>query len=203
MRTIINRLAGVLACLLWVVAPAWASPHPEVREGAGLEHEIFVPPGTSDHDTIVDCRAMQCGFFVERFASREVATAAGAKPPSTSYAPSMFPELPLAPRGAGAASGLQSPNEGSLGGSLASTAVEPALFTIIEAGSADSPFCIEAGHLLSIRPSCKTPRPKPCDLFSTDGQNPPCAPGIPEPGSLLLFGTGLLGLVVVRTRKTR
>ena len=201
MRTIMNPLALVLGCLLWVVAPAWASLHPEAREGAALEREIFAPTAASDHDTI-DCRAMQCGLLTERSASRAVATAAGARPPSTSYGPSMFPELALGPRGAGAVSGLQSPNDGSLGGSLASTAVEPALFTIIEADSANSPFCIEAGHLLSIRPSCKTPQPKPCSLF-TDGQNPPCTPGAPEPGSLLLFGTGLLGLVVVRTRKTR
>ena len=203
MPTIRNLAAAALTSLLWVFAPAQASLQPAAAEGAKVEREILAPTATSDHDTVVDCRAMQCGLLTERSASRAVAIAAGGKPPSTSYAPSMFPELPTAPRGSGAVSGLQTTNDGSLGGSLASTAVEPALFTIIEAGSTNSQFCIEAGHLLSIRPSCKTPHPKPCNLFNADGDNPPCAPGVPEPGSLVLLGTGLLGLVVVRARRTR
>lgn len=191
-------LAGVLSGAV----PAAASVAPELGDGAKIGREILGPDGPSNPDAIVDCRAMQCGFFAERSASRAVATAAGAKPLSTSYAPAMVPELTTGPRGSGSVSGLQTPDGSALGASLGGPPVDPAVFALLE--SSDDPrFCIEGGHLPSIRPSCKAPHAKPCDLFSTDGQSAPCGTAVPEPGTLLLFGMGLLGFVAARGRRTR
>lgn len=203
MRLIDNLAMVGLATILWGMVPATASVQPDFSRAAGSESTVAGPNEGLSNDT-VDCRAMQCGLLDQRAASRAVAIAAGATPAATSYPPSMFPALNARSSGVGALGNSQIMNDRNLAAASPNAAVQPALFSLIAPGSADTQLCIDNGNLLGIKPNCAPaiPPAKHCEIF-TDDQNPACRPGIPEPGTLLLLGIGLLGIMAVRGRGTR
>lgn len=203
MRLIDNLAVVGLATILWGMVPATASVQPDFSRAAGSESTVAGPNEGLSNDT-VDCRAMQCGLLDQRAASRAVAIAAGATPAATSYAPSMFPALNAGSSGVGAPNNPQTMNDRNLAAGSLNVEVQPALFSLIAPGSADTRLCIDNNNLLGLKSNCSPaiPPPKHCEIF-TDDQNPACRPGIPEPGTLLLLGMGLLGIMAVRGRGTR
>jgi len=70
-------------------------------------------------------------------------------------------------------------------------------------GSSGTQLCFDNGNSIGLSSTCAPaiPPPKHCEIFSGD-QSPACRLDAPEPGTLLLLGIGLLGLTVMRRRRT-
>jgi len=192
--------------MLWGTYPAAASLAPEM--GAGTE--IVAPNGAPNQETLVECRALQCGLLGERSASQAVAIAAGAKPAATSYSPAMFPEIHMGSSSARALGGPRFMNGGNVGSGAASAGVEPALFGIIgPAASVPGQLCIDDGNLLGLKPTCKgevKPPPRLGDICIDDGNllglKSSCRVAVvPEPATPLLLALGMLALLMARARR--
>jgi hypothetical protein len=194
----LHLLAVALVGVLAGAAPVNASVFRDAGAGT-VQHDFLTAQGPSADAAA--CTASQCGLAAQKSAADALAAAAGARPALSLDRPSMLPD--------------------SLRTSVAvakpGSDVEPVLFSVIAPSPvANGQLCMEEGNLLGLAATCARPPPSPMvNTVSYDcptgrsydrfGMKTECriSTDVPEPGTLLLLGVGLLGLAGARVRGLR